>query len=211
MNCTNKDIQEALPAFLAQELDPENHQKIERHIASCADCSQELLLLRALAEDAVPDPGEEFWVVMPDRIYRTVQQQKTPKKSFDFSWFTGFITMPRWVFTTAATGIVLVVSALAVTSMNTPLRERGSSSPQEYLLSGGIAGDDFLTIADITTEQADAVNTWAANQLVSIGEEMAPVIATSTDAEISDEIADLNINETERFSDDILKHWKEEG
>ncbi len=209
--CNKKDIQETLPAFLARELNSEDHQKVENHIASCADCSRELLLLRALSEETVPDPGEAFWTAMPDRIYRAVQQEKKSKKFFDFSWFVERITMPRWVFTSATAGIILIISALATTSLNTYQHERETSLPQEYLVSESSTGEYFFTSADISSEQADAVNTWATKQLDSIGAEVSPVLATSTDAEISDEIAELNINETERFSDDILKHWKEEG
>ncbi len=209
--CNKKDMQEALPAFLARELNSEDYQTVESHIASCADCSRELLLLRALSEETVPDPGEVFWTAMPDRIYRAVQQEKKSKKIFDFSWFVGRITMPRWVFTSATAGIILIISVLATTSLNTYQHEREISLPHEYLVSESSTGEYFFTSADISSEQADAVNTWATKQLDSISAEVSPVLATSTDAEISDEIAELNINETERFSDDILKHWKEEG
>ena len=138
--------------------------------------------------------------------YRAVQQAKKGGTYFDLSWLADRIILPRWVFIAATTIVVLLISLLTVESMWTSQQERGISFSSEYLYSGGITTDDSLPIADITPEQADAVNTWAANELAPIGEEVASVVATSADMDISDDISELNINEAEHFSN-MLKQW----
>jgi len=210
MICTKNDIKELLPAYQAQKLDQENYRRVGKHIASCPDCKMELVLLRSMADDSVPDPGEAFWNKMPLRVYRAVQRAKKGRTHFDLSWLVGRITLPRWVFAAATAAVMLIISLQAVDSMWTPQRGQGISSSPEYLFSGGIIADDAVPIADITPEQADAVNTWAVNELAPIGEEVASVVSASADTDISDDIAELNINEAEHISN-MLKQWKQEG
>ena len=210
MTCTNNDIKELLPAYQAQKLDKANHHRMEKHMASCPDCKMELVLLRTMIDETVPDPGKAFWNEMPGRVYRAVQQAKKGRTYFDLSWLADRIILPRWVFVAATTIVVLLISLLTVESMWTSQQERGISFSSEYQYSGEIVTDDSLPIADITPEQADAVNTWAVNELTPIGEEVALVVATSADTDISDDIAELNINEAEHFSD-MLKQWTQEG
>jgi anti-sigma factor RsiW len=210
MTCIDKNIKELLPGYLSRELDPEKNRSVENHLAGCSDCATELMLLRSLADEIVPDPGEAFWDSMPDRVYQAVQLEKAVKRHFDLSWFTGLTTMPRWVFASATAGAVLIISCMTVLSLWTVQHDRAAAPAPEYLFSGGTLADDSVAVAELTADQAAAVNVWAAHELTSIGEEVAPIVAASTDTDISDDIADLNINEAEHFSD-MLKQWKQEG
>lgn len=210
MTCANKNIQELLPVYLSHELDREKTEQVENHLAGCSDCAMELLLLRSLAEEEVPDPGEAFWNSMPDRVYQAVQRERTNKRHFDFSWFTGVAVIPRWVFASATAGAVLIISCMTVLSLWTFRHDRAASFSSEYLVSGGTIADDSLAVAELTSYQADAVNVWATTELTTIGREVAPIVATSTDTDISDDIADLNIHEAEHFNN-MLKQWTQEG
>jgi anti-sigma factor RsiW len=210
MTCINKNIKEILPGYLTRVLDVENMRAVENHLAGCSDCATELILLRSMTDEVVPDPGEAFWNSMPDRVYQAVQRERSSKRHFDFSWFTGLTIMPRWVFASAAAGAVLIISCMTVLSLWTFQHGRTAAAAPEYLVSGGILADDSLAVAELTADQAEAVNIWAATELTTIGEEVAPIVATSTDMDISDDIADLNINEAEHVTD-MLKQWKQEG
>ncbi len=68
--CKDTTIKELLPAYREQALDRTEMLMIENHLASCEDCRNELSLLRMMAEEAVPDPGEAFWAAMPGRVYQ---------------------------------------------------------------------------------------------------------------------------------------------
>jgi len=93
--CDDKTIKESLPAYREQALDRTENLLIESHLASCDECRTELSLLRLMAEETVPDPGEAFWAAMPDRIYQAVQNSQPKEKSFNLSWLVDRITLPR--------------------------------------------------------------------------------------------------------------------
>lgn len=202
--CGDEKIKEALPGYLDGSVDQKMRLAIDNHLGSCQDCRNELSLLRLMSEETVPDPGEAFWNALPGRVYRAVEQEK--KKRFDLSWITERIAMPRWTFAAVTAGFVLVVSLLTVQSFWKP---RTESVPSEYLISAGALADP-INIGEIDAEQADMVNSWAGEELASIAQSVAPIVADNADTDISDEIADLNIKEAEQFSD-MLKEWKQEG
>jgi len=75
MACNDLDIKELLPAYQGNMLAPTDHDRIEKHLSACEDCTRELKLLSILAAEPVPDPGELFWAAMPGRIFLEVQVQ----------------------------------------------------------------------------------------------------------------------------------------
>ena len=75
MKCKEQHIREQLPSYLEGKLEHGKTALVELHLARCADCAEELTLLRLLANDPSPDPGEAFWASLPDRVYREVRQQ----------------------------------------------------------------------------------------------------------------------------------------
>jgi anti-sigma factor RsiW len=96
--CNDKTIKELLPAYLNQALDQAENLMIKSHLASCDECRTELSLLRLMAEEPVPDPGEAFWAAMPDRVYQAVRKRQTNKKTFDLAWFLDRMALPRWIW-----------------------------------------------------------------------------------------------------------------
>ena len=47
-DCPNGEVRDLLPDLLHDRLAPDERRRVEAHVASCADCQQELALLRAM-------------------------------------------------------------------------------------------------------------------------------------------------------------------
>lgn len=56
-DCPNGDVRDALPDYLNERLDPARRREVESHLAECADCREELTLLRALRATARRTPS----------------------------------------------------------------------------------------------------------------------------------------------------------
>lgn len=204
--CKDETIKELLPAYLEQTLTGANLRRVEEHLASCEDCNTELALLRAMTEDAVPDPGEAFWSQMPGRVYRAVQQEQARKKRFDLSWLLGSITLPRWAFTAATAGLVLLVAWFAFHSPQnaTPTLLSSAYEFAEDLTAGPVQ------LSELSQDELDSVALWAGKEFAAIGQEVAPVMAGAMETDLYDELADLDSRESEQLAA-MLDQWEEEG
>jgi hypothetical protein len=205
--CNDKTIKELLPAYREQALDRTENLLIENHLAVCDECRTELSLLRLMAEETVPDPGEAFWAAMPDRIYQAVQKHQLKKKTFDLSWLLDRMALPRWTWAAAAVGTVLIISWLIIT----PLQKKSEmlqSPGNEY--AGETAAAGSVSIADLDQDELSTIDSWAGSELGSIAEEAEPVLGTGRDADIYEAFEDLNAREVERLST-MLVQLVEEG
>jgi putative zinc finger protein len=54
--CTNGELRDLLPELVNDRLDAESRQRVEAHVASCADCADELALLRSLRPALTREP-----------------------------------------------------------------------------------------------------------------------------------------------------------
>ncbi len=210
MTCKDTGIKELLPTYREQGLDQHDHDRVRAHLEVCDDCRAELSLLRMMAEETVPDPGDAFWAEMPERAFRAVQKERAKKRRFDLSWLTDRLSLPRWAMAAATIAVVLAVSLLAGRSLQKipeGAATRGGGAVEETLVadSGGA-----VSMADLDGNQLETVSDWASNELVSIAEETGPVMANNSDTDIYDELADLNTREAERLST-LLDQWEEEG
>lgn len=205
--CKDKDIKELLPEYAEQILDRENSRRVKEHLAACEDCRAETSLLRMMIADTVPDPGEAFWATMPDRVYRAVLEQKAKKRRFDASWFADRLTLPRRTLVAATVGVVIVISLFIVRTLR---QEPDMPLSQEYESSGDIIAPNSVNVAELSQDEMDAVNTWAGGELTSIAQEAEPVLASSRDTDLSEELAALNAKEMERLSK-MIKQWKRGG
>jgi anti-sigma factor RsiW len=205
--CTDEDIKELLPIHLEQGLDGPERVRVEAHLNRCEDCRTELSLLRIMAESTVPDPGAAFWSAMPDRVYRAVQRNKAKKWPFDVTWLVDRLSLPRWVFGAAAVGTVLIVSWLAVHSLQHGHEMRGSQGYDVY--NEPVVADE-VPINELDDDQLDTVAAWAGTELASFAREASPVMASISETDIAEELAELNTREAERLSA-MLDQWKEEG
>ena len=65
--CTERDIQEMLPDLLHGKLDADARARVEAHIASCEECTEDLEVLRAVKSAAVFIPAIDV-----DRVLRQI-------------------------------------------------------------------------------------------------------------------------------------------
>jgi hypothetical protein len=207
MTCNNKDIGKHIPAYLTQELEPAEQRILEEHLESCSDCKMEVILLRTLATENVPDPGEAFWKETPGIIYRAVQREMTRKKYFNLSWFAGEITLPRWVLTAETVCGALVILFLTILSVQ---HRQDAPLSQAYVFSEDTMNSGSINVTALSQDDIETINTWAGGELASIAQEAEPVIASNRDTDIYEELASLNASEIDALSHTI-ENWKEEG
>jgi len=205
--CNDKTIKELLPAYLKQVLDPAEKLKVVGHLASCDDCRTELSLLSMMAEETVPDPGEAFWAAMPDRVYQAVQKRQTKKKTFGLAWLLDRMALPRWTWTAATVGTVLIISWFLVTPLQ---NKREMPQSQGYESADETAATGSVSVADLDHDELSTIDTWAGGELASIAQEAEPFLGNGRDADIYEELEALNVREVERLSK-ILGQIRREG
>jgi hypothetical protein len=206
--CNDLTIQELLPAYAEQKLDSPDTTRVEEHLAICEDCVAELSLLRIVLSDAVPDPGEAFWTAMPGRVYRAVQEQKAHPKRFGATWFMGRLTMPRWVLAASTIGVLIVVSIFMLRALQP---ESAPSLSREYALSEDLMESRLVNLGDLGQDEANAIDTWTGKELTSIAQEAEPVLVSSRNDDIDEDLGELNTTEIQRLSQ-LLDQWeKQEG
>ena len=210
MLCKNNNIKEMLPAYAADALNEADIARVSEHLMACADCAQEAALLRMMADEPVPDPGEAFWAEMPGRVYRAVQQREKSRPRLNFHELLQRLLLPRWAWAAAAVGIVFAVSWLIM-----------HQAPQETIVPEEYAAEDVfhydpalrhtsVAIAELTSPELDAVDAWAATELSSLALEDGANAANIFDTDLNEELAELNAHEVDRLST-MLKEPDEEG
>jgi hypothetical protein len=205
--CSNTDIKEMLPAYLEQRLEEEWALQVEKHLKTCADCRAEIKLLGMMISEQVPDPGEAFWAAMPERIYRNVQKMQKKKRFIDISSLWNRMLLPRWVWSVAAAGLVLVVTLLIVKPLP---KDISSITP-----NGDDAAYDESTIMDtpglteLSQTELEDVSRWADNELAALESEIVDVLISAPERDIHEDLSDLNHQEIERLSRK-LEEWEQE-
>jgi hypothetical protein len=197
--CTDTTIKDLLPAYVEQGLGREGMQSVKDHIDRCADCRAEVSLLRSMAEEPVPDPGPAFWASMPDRVYRQVQEElrRPAGKGFDAGRFLQRCTLPRWAFTTATLGVVLVLSWFIVRQIP---QNKEANLPQGYELSEPVISFGSVNMTELGRDEITVIDSWAAEEITSIAREVAQNDVNGHGADIAEELADLNQHEIEQLS-----------
>jgi len=208
MTCKNSDIQGLLPAHLEQTLDLAAQANVERHLASCADCRAEIEILRALAEEPVPDPGEAFWAAQPGRVFRALRREEERRRSWWGSRVPLSISLPRWAWTAAAVMIVATVSWLVVRPA--PVHIARVASPERSAVRTTLIPADTMELADLSDIEVDAVDLWATEELALLQDDYLDIIRNSADLSIDDRLTELNAEELESFSR-MLDDQREEG
>src|ERR1700694_4458776 len=87
-NCTERDIQEMLPDLLHGKLGADARAQVEAHVASCAECREELEVLRTVKSAAVFIPAIDVdRVVSQIAPYRAiVPSREIPARSRAVAW-----------------------------------------------------------------------------------------------------------------------------
>jgi hypothetical protein len=187
--CEDKTIQELLPAYREQSLDPADSTRVEQHLASCEDCRTELALLRVIADDPLPVPNEAFWKALPETIYREVSSRRLgTKRRFalpELYW----PHIPAWSFATA----VVCLFALSSWFLLPPAfvdRDRTALTADEFSLS-----QEPVNLQQLSPEELDGATQWAKNQLAPIGEALSRDAAANRDNDLVDDLGELNDQE----------------
>jgi predicted anti-sigma-YlaC factor YlaD len=208
MMCTNKEMFELLPAHLERKLDQAAQANVEQHLASCGDCRAELEILRMLAAEPVPDPGEAFWAALPAKVYHTVRSEQQHKRSWWGSRVPLSITLPRWAWATTAVLIVAAVSLLLVRPA--PVRIARVATPEHGAFRTTLTQADVMELADLSDTEVDAVDVWATEELALLQDDFLDVFRTGAEVSIDDRLTELNTQELESLSR-MLESRNEEG
>jgi len=214
MLCKNNNIKDMLPAYAADALKEADIERVREHLIACADCAQEAALLRMMANEPVPDPGEAFWAEMPGRVYRAVRQKEKGRPRLNLHELLQRVVLPRWAWAAAAVGIVFAVSWLVMHP--SPQETTVPALPGEEYASEDVSHNDpvlrhtSVTLAELTSPELDAVDAWAATELSSLAREAGANAANIFDTDLNEELAELDAHEVDRLST-MLKELDEEG
>ena len=206
--CTDKNIQELLPAYLEKALDQDERSRVELHLSACEDCRSEIALLRVLAAEPVPDPGEAFWAAMPGRIERAVRAEEERKRSWWRSNVPLSLTLPRWAW---ATAVVLLMAALSLLLVRpAPMRNARITAPERGTYQNAPTAADVLELADLSEDEVDAVDLWASEELALLQDDIIDIFRNGADTGLDDRLTELNAEELEALSR-MLDDQNEEG
>ncbi len=194
--CNDITIKELLPAYQEQALDQTEKLTVEDHLASCEDCRTELSLLRMMTEETVPDPGETFWAPMPDRIYEAVHKRKTKQKIFELSWLLDRITLPRWTWTAATMGTILLLSWFLITPVQ---KEPGAPPSQRFEFADESIPAGPMNVAELDHDELSVIDTWAGAELASIAHDAEKVLGNGQDNDMDEELAELNTRQAKQL------------
>lgn len=204
--CTNKNIQELLPAYLEKALDQDERARVEQHLSACGECRSEIALIRALAEEPVPDPGEAFWAAMPGRIERAVRAGEERGRSW---WRSSVpLSLPRWAW---ATAVVLLMAALSLPLVRpVPVRSARIAAPDRAAYQTAPTAADVLELADLSEDEVDAIDLWASEELALLQNDVIDTFRSGAEASLNDRLRELNAEELEELSR-MLDDQNEEG
>ncbi len=92
MKFEHDGIRETLPEYLKGTLSEEIRKEIESHLKDCSVCRDEISVISQLLNIETPDPGEMFWMSLPEKVRKSVIQENAKgflarlKSSRTFDW-----------------------------------------------------------------------------------------------------------------------------
>ena len=207
MTCKNKDIRQLLPAHLEGILDPSAQREVEQHLAACHDCRTEIDMLRLLAAENVPDPGEAFWAALPGRIYRGVQEQQQRGAGMLTRALDQFLRL-RWALSAMA-AVLLVVSLAWFLTRSAPLQLAETGSTESAASYDDMLDPGTIEIAELGDTELRSLDAWASGELVALIGEASDLFTNSQDLSLDDRIAELNTQELEQLSRKLDEYAEE--
>jgi len=201
--CTDITIKELLAPYQEQKLDKPEQSLVKSHLASCEDCRLELFLIRMMAEEPVPDPGDAFWAAMPGYAYRAVQELRSEQKLIRINWLLDRATLPRWALVSATMVTVLALSWLLARSVPEMLPSQGYEFAEEIMSA------DPVQVAELSRDELMTLDSWAGTALVSIARETNQASGSVPDSDIYEDVAELNAGEGDQLLQMIDQHSKE--
>ncbi len=202
MRCDRTDIKELLPAYLEAGIPDSDRERIELHLTSCGDCKMELSLLRTMAEEKVPDPGEAFWAALPERIFRDVrrQDQKERGRPRGLSALFGPTFAPRWAWAAAALAVITTVIVVWYALRPAPFEMAGKQFPDTGGVYVDVLASDQVRIAELSSPEVDSLDAWASTELAPLEEEVIDMFLNAPEGAVDERLADMNTQELEHLS-----------
>jgi hypothetical protein len=200
--CNDHTIQELLPEYLAKTLDPGNVTRVEQHLASCEDCRMEAGLLRVIADDPVPDPGDAFWAGMPDRIYRELPVGSRRKKRFALPDISNWMFMPRLAWASALLLFIAAVSWFMVRSAQVDIARTTQPAAGTALEENAA---EPLNLAELSSTELDAATQWAQNKLAPLEEAITNDTREQPSRDLSEELSELTGPELDQVYEMLKK------
>jgi anti-sigma-K factor RskA len=161
---TDPELHTLTGAYATDALEPEEHDRFERHLAECADCRQEVAELRAttarLATAAYESPPPAMRARVLDEISRTRQQPPLTTDTDDTDDTVVPLTRRRWWTqpASAAAALLLVVSAgLGALAWQQDQRADEAEARAEQIAAVVTDPDRVETNAPATTEGSGTV------------------------------------------------------
>ena len=117
-------------------------QPVERHLARCPECTEDLLVLREVPATlrmlAAPDPGEAFWLHQRQEIARAIRQLSEQDSPAQARWcLAGAFSWPwRAAFAAAAIAVTLTLYHFARVPLAS--RTRSDSTAPAALDNGAL-------------------------------------------------------------------------
>ena len=207
MQCSNITIKDLIPAYVEEGVLHPDRLRIEEHLRSCEDCRAEFSLLLALADEPVPDPGDEFWRTMPAAIAREIRNQRKP--SFRARWtnLLDRFLVPRQAIAAFAMAAVLIVSWMTV---RTTTRVTVPATMTVAALSEDDASIDPSEVDGLDNSTLDSLDRMVNREISTDMQDVGPYLTASQDVDLDDELAVLNSRELDRLSG-MMKRAKQEG
>jgi Putative zinc-finger len=215
MNCDRKNMQELLPAYLEGTLSAPERARLEAHLAGCSDCAAELNLLRIMAAEPVPDPGETFWESFPEKVHREVWHRRRPWHFRPGDLFRG-ATLPRWGWAAGAAAAVILTTWL----LARPVPPRDPSPVAKHRPAPAVdIIQEAANSSEVRPEELERLSAWAREELRSFQDGLTDLSAGGSDAllggalnvDVEDELASLSEEQLEVLIDSLEPDVPDEG
>jgi len=204
MTCSEHIPRELLPAYQENSLDRNTMQRVESHISSCETCSAELDLLRLLAGEPVPDPGEVFWASLPDRVHQEVRAHGRARAAARQSWSPAALLRSLWIRAAVAAAIVALVSWII---LRPAPRTMPMDNTQIDMVSAVELFDMPSSMSELEISETTRLAAWMDQQSVQLQEAVYHLSAggNGLDRSLDEDLSMLDHNEMNRLATALSK------
>ena len=206
--CRNEDMQALLPAYREGSLDSAARGRVEEHLASCADCAEELALLRELAAEPVPDPGEAFWLALPDRVARELRRTEERPERRTLKGLLAGLLLPRWGWAAAAVLIAALAAwYTAAPKLGGPAATTAKRGAQPQVL----VVEEPAGLSGVHPRDVGGLSAWAHRELLAAQKELQEPLLPGPGIEngLEDDIANLDQQQFEELVRKLKAHGQE--
>lgn len=158
---TCDDVNDALAAYALGALDPDEHEAVERHLETCAQCRADLAPFAQVADSlahvpppAAPPPGLRSRLLTETQAPIQVATA-TPQPVDPIRPERAVLVLPRWVIFPVAAAAVLLIAGVAVLAvLLAQIRDdRNDAESAEYQLAAYLsAGGRATKLSEATTD-----------------------------------------------------------